>query len=229
MQYSMYPWKKLKSSNYRYILKRFISSSSETKKYIKGEVPKSLLIKQEQRLKNNSNKSLKDGNSLSFAISDVFNLFNPNAVNKEDESLSNKEYEDQLFEFINSSKFKNLLKNKFQFENTSNTVNFSSMISKFKTLAPVEYDAIHKFVIDTDMCSRDWKTLPIYIKQLQYFMAYGPLGPRSDTKFDESPFLSTKPKKDILSSTILSAFILLSSIGFIKHSFQDTKKIEITQ
>lgn len=224
MQYNVYPWRKLKSSSYRYTLKQFISTFSETRKYIKGEVPKSLLIKQEQRLKNNPSISLKDGNPLSFAISDVFNLFNPNAISKEDEALSEKEYEDQIFKVINSSEFQNLLKNKFQLDNSSNTVNIASMISNFKTLTFMEYDAVHKFVIDPDMCSKDWKTLPIYIKQLQYFMAYGPLGPRSGMKFGESPFFSMKPKKDILSRAILSAFILISSIGFIKHTFQDAKE-----
>lgn len=225
MQCNIYPWKRLTRWSNFHKLKRSFSNPNESRKYIKGDVPKSLLLKQEQRLSNNPNKYLEDKKPFVHAISDVYNLVNPNELSKEDETLFDKKYEEQISKFINSAQFKRLLMDKFQLNNSSNAVNISLMISNFKTLTSMEYDAVHKFIIDPNICSKDWKTLPLYIKQLQYFMAYGPLGPRSDMRFDESPFFLIKPNTDILSRIILGTFVLISSIGFIKYEFQDKKKL----
>ncbi|CAL9732886.1 hypothetical protein MOUN0_O08438 [Monosporozyma unispora] len=206
-------------THYTCILRNTSSSSCQVPKYSKGEVPKSLLLRQEQRLNTYDKKSLGDENVMGSAMTDVFNLFKPNAISREDEELTAKENERKISKFIKSVDFNTLLESKFQLTKPSHMLNRDCILHNFKLLTPFEYDVIHKFVTDSDTCLKDWKSLPQYTKQLQYFMAYGPIGPRTGLPFNKSPFIEIKPSKDTLSRIIIAAFLLASSLGFVKYKF----------
>lgn len=205
--------------HYPFVLKRYVSSTQQVLKYAKGEVPKSLLLKQEHRLKSSDRKRSDDDNLMGSAMSDVFSLFKPDAITKEDEQLAQKEYRQKINEYIKGDKFRGLLKSKFQLNEQTLSLGKDSLVDSFKSLLPFEYDAIHKYVVDSDVCVEDWKSLPVYTKQLQYFMGYGPIGPRSGASLDVSPFVTIKPDKDLLSRVIIGTFFLISSLGFIKYKF----------
>ncbi|CAL9738371.1 genetic interactor of prohibitin 7, mitochondrial [Monosporozyma servazzii] len=202
-----------------FVLKRYASGSQQVLKYSKGDIPKSLLLKQEHRLNKSSNKPLDDHNPMGSAISDVFSLFKPDAMTKEDEQMAQQEYKQKINDYIKGDKFKILLENKLQLNQQSQSLRKDSLVDGIKSLLPFEYDVIHEFVVDSDLCSKDWKNLPIYAKQLQYYMSYGPLGPRSSGSLDLSPFVTSQPNNDLLSRVIISAFLLISSLGFIKYKF----------
>lgn len=197
--------------------RRTITNFAPLREYAKGPVPRILLELQKQRLDNYEKKSLKDENPLNAGLTDVFNLFKPNAESREDDELADGEYELRIDKFIRSPRLPYLLHKKFQLNEHISSLNEFALIDKFSSLTPFEYDAIHKFVVDSDMSLKDWNRLPTYVKQLQYFMAFGPFGPRSYTSFNKSPFNQVQPNKDRLSMLLLGAFGIILSFGFLKN------------
>lgn len=202
-----------------------ITNHRSNKTYSKGEIPHSLLLKQEQRLsEGHEGKKVDASQQVLFSLEEILNLFKPNAMTEEDEDLTRKQYQTRLQQFIVGPEFTNLLRSKFGFNDDSDTIQKDSLVKNFKLLSPMEYDAVIHFVKDPKFTTEEWSKIPIFVKQLQYFCSFGPFGPRNKSSFNESPFYCKLEEKNLLSKIIIGLLITITSIGFVKNELRKQDK-----
>lgn len=191
-------------------------------------VPRSLLIKQKKRLlfpKHADIEALDQlvpqhpelQNVLSNSMEDIFNLFKPNMVTEEDEQSLRRIHDQVLLRKLQSGEFQNLLDEKFAMKQQS--LSLVSLNNNFKTLKPEQVDLI-TFAIDKLIDTKDtWINQPMYLKQLQYFLAYGNYGPRENYN-DFNPN-SIKSSPDPLTRFILIIFTSITTATLLKRYIPD--------
>lgn len=139
--------------------------------------PKSLLKKQAMRL--GEIPAPKTANLVQTSLRDVKALFQPSSVTEEDEELELQKRKDELFELIQNGEFTNLLQSKFQLQNDALLT--SKLIANFSNLNYDQLELIKEAILLDSQ--KKWTEIPTYMKQLEYYMAYGSYGPRSILPF----------------------------------------------
>ncbi|KAG0657414.1 Genetic interactor of prohibitin 7, mitochondrial [Maudiozyma exigua] len=195
-------------------------------------VPSSLLLKQKKRLlfpKHDDIEALDQlvpqqpelQNVLSNSMEDIFNLFKPNMFTEEDEQSLRKAREQNLLVRFQSGDFENLLRKEFGMKQQS--LSLVSLRNNFKNLKPDQLDLI-TFSMGKLLDAKDsWNNEPKYLKQLQYFLAYGNYGPRKDYN-DFDPNLRKYPP-DPLTRFILIIFTSITTVTLLKNYNQDDSSV----
>ncbi|CCE64995.1 hypothetical protein TPHA_0J01740 [Tetrapisispora phaffii CBS 4417] len=147
--------------------------------------PRSLLIKQAIRLgkiKHPSNDQL-----ISDSLKDLKAMFQPSASTQDDEDLDIIRKQNNVIVNVNNGKYTKLMVSKLGLvEKDMKFEDASILINNFKKLS---WDEL-QFIIDATEYQypndTNWNKLPVFIKQLQYYIGYGSYGPRESIPFAHS-------------------------------------------
>lgn len=196
-------------------------------------VPSSLLLKQKKRLlfpKHDEIEALDQlvpqqpelQNVLSNSMEDIFNLFKPNMITEEDEQSLRKVREHNLLVRFQSGDFENLLRKEFGMKQQN--LSLVHLSNNFKNLKPDQLDLIN-FSMEKLLRAEDsWISEPKYLKQLQYFLAYGNYGPRKDYNDFDSTVRKSPP--DPLTRFILIIFTSITTVTLIKNYNRDDPSVD---
>ena len=191
-------------------------------------VPSTLLAKQKKRLlfpRHDDIEALDQlvpqhpelQNVLSNSMEDIFNLFKPNMITDEDEQSLKRIHDDALLKRFQSGDFINLLNNEFAM--TQQNLSLTHLNNNFKKLKPEQIDLVNFAMNKLVNVNEPWINQPTYLKQLQYFLAYGNYGPRENYN-DFNPG-SIKSSRDPLTKFILIIFSSITTVTLLKRHTSD--------
>ncbi|CCK70923.1 uncharacterized protein KNAG_0F02580 [Huiozyma naganishii CBS 8797] len=204
------------------------ASSKFSTKLERREIPQSLLRRQELRLKDGNN--LAESPDLMKSLEDVFKIFNPNHATDEDDDILRASHDAIVNRFVHSKQMTSLLKNKFGFNEGTKLLDLQALTKNFNTLSQLEHDCVMTLAFpsqNTDQTTESWNELPPHVKQLQFYIAYGPYGPRQRIPFNEN-MLAVKnvpPRKgDPVTKFTLYLCALISAIALWKDKLSPQKE-----
>lgn len=146
--------------------------------------PKSLIIKQNNRL----NKKNTDSSKLVVSsLRDVGSLFQANSQTQEDDDLEALNHETYLLQQIESGELERLLKSKFHYNESTQRLSTAALVKNFLSLSKDELDLLQK--ANEVESVKPWFQTPQFMKQAQFYLSYGSYGPRQDIPFsvDKKP------------------------------------------
>lgn len=143
--------------------------------------PKSLIIKQNRRL----NKTPTDNSSLIISsLKDVGSLFQVSSQSQDDEDLEQLNNSTFLLQRLNSGELTNLLKSRFEIDESTGLLSTSAMVKGFPRLKEDELELLKKGNEVENL--KPWSEIPNFMKQAQFYLSFGSYGPRSDLNFTAS-------------------------------------------
>lgn len=146
--------------------------------------PKSLLVKQADRIRRSKDGQAEGSKLMVSSLKDITSMFQANSETPEDEETEILNQQNYLRQQIESGELERLLQ-KFNLEKSSNnSVSLMStklLIELFPKLNAQELELIREAV--TMNSNKNWHEIPQYIKQLQFYFAFGSYGPRLSIPF----------------------------------------------
>ncbi|CCF55906.1 hypothetical protein KAFR_0A04710 [Kazachstania africana CBS 2517] len=184
--------------------------------------PQSLLLKQKNRVckrDNDIHGITSTANPLAGALDDIAALFKPNMIDESEEIESRNAYRNMLERMIHSEKLGDTLKSTFILDEKKNVLNTEAVLSNFSKLDPIDRDMVQMAAKELYSKETSWKDLPTFIKQLQYYISYGPHGARNGQPFNELDLMKNSPKAELdsLSKLVLVLFFIICLSACIKR------------
>ncbi|GMM55288.1 hypothetical protein DAKH74_019040 [Maudiozyma humilis] len=190
-------------------------------------IPKSLLERQARRLANKHGDAdvvpVADVQAaLSGSFDDIFNMFKPNVLSEEDEKVLKKQYSETLARREQSGEFRSLLVHKLHMDTARESLDLDQLNSQFKQLQAIDRDLIDYALPRIAPVQEDWRTVPLYAKQLQWYIAYGAYGPREHYNDFEKDKSQSHFEVDPLSKFVLALFAAITATAWVKRGEKAT-------
>lgn len=146
--------------------------------------PKSLMLKQADRVRR-SKEGQADGSKLMLnSLRDIPSMFQASSETPEDEELEILNHQNYLKQQIEAGELKRLLRDRFNLGEFNSLISTRLLIQQFPKLTHQQLELIQEAV--TMNPAKPWNEIPNYIKQLQFYFAFGSYGPRMGLPFNSS-------------------------------------------
>lgn len=143
--------------------------------------PKSLMIKQADRIRRSKDGQADGSKLMVSSLKDIASMFQANSDTPEDEEREILHQQNYLRQQLESGELRRLLQNKFGLDESSLLMPTKLLIQNFPSLNAQQLELVQKAVtIDSE---KPWHEVPHYMKQLQFYLAFGSYGPRSGIPF----------------------------------------------
>ncbi|CAR26941.1 hypothetical protein ZYGR_0I02110 [Zygosaccharomyces rouxii] len=166
-------------SQYRFpirILTRFYTQASSRLP------PKSLLIKQADRIRRSKDGQADGSKLMVSSLKDIASMFQANAETPEDEEREILNQQNYLRQQIESGELERLLQDKFNLDESISLMSTNLLVQQFPKLNAQQVELIQEAVsMDSN---KHWNEIPQYMKQLQFYFAFGSHGPRLSIPFN---------------------------------------------
>lgn len=153
-------------------------------------VPKSLLLKQAIRM--GKIQLPKQSQLIASSMRDIKAMFQPSATSQEDDDMEIQICKRNLQKRIEDGELKEILIKEFKLNTVDMSLQTSKLVSNFAALKLDDLELLNEAMRSEQ--DKDWSQLPLYSKQLKYFIAYGSYGPRRAIPFNIPSSGSTIPK-----------------------------------
>lgn len=144
--------------------------------------PKSLLVKQADRLKRSQGHEGEGSQLMISSLKDIASMFQASSDTPEDEEREMWDHRNHLRQLIEAGELNRLLQDKFGLKSPNRLMSTALLMSQFPKLNNQQRDLIQEAV--TMEPERSWGKIAPYMKQLQFYFSFGSFGPRRGLPFD---------------------------------------------
>lgn len=143
--------------------------------------PKSLLIKQADRIRRSKDGQADGSKLMVSSLKDIASMFQANSETPEDEEREVLNQQNYLRQQIESGELRRLLQDKFGLDESVSLMSTHLLIQQFPNLNAQQSELVQEAV--TMYSDKPWHEIPQYMKQLQFYFAFGSYGPRLSIPF----------------------------------------------